>query len=99
MKIQFKSEESPPFLSNPSRSRKNISSPPLLLNLRKSIPLPLYKGREGGRVRTMVTLREGHPPINSYNPLIMCSSDKSKTLYFLCHNAYVHRTYDGGNTL
>ena len=70
MKIQFKSEESPPFLSNLSLSGKNISSPPLLPNLRKSIPLPLYKGRRGG-VRTMVTLREGHPPINSHNPLIV----------------------------
>ena len=39
----------PPFLSNPSLSRKYISSPPLLPNLRKSTP-PLY----GEGVRTML---------------------------------------------
>ena len=50
--------------------------------------------KKHGRV---VTYREGPPPINSQNLLIMRSHDKLETLYLHHHNAYGHKTYQSGD--
>ena len=49
--------------------------------------------KKHGRV---VIYREGPPPINSHNLLIMRSHDKLET-YLHHHNAYGHKTYQSGD--